>query len=134
VREFYGSQAFEVVKNPDVVWATLLNDNVNGKIKERVRRVKLSPEFQKRASEILTSNKTYGWNIAKPCLPQYGARFVFQKGSATVPIDFCFDCDILIASTSPDRSVSEDFDSEEDNLIKIFQATFPKDRTIKSVQ
>jgi len=131
--ELYGNEALEIIATPDVVYAVLLRDR-DGEVSERGKRVQLDNETQRNLSGILISDGTYGWDIWKPCMPVYGVRLVFQKKEISIPLDFCFDCDILRVVRPSNYDVVEDFDSAREGFLSIFKQVFPRDRMIQRIK
>lgn len=130
VNALYGRAALETVRHPDRVEACLLRQRDDGKVFERTRRIAVSGGSRKAISTLLTDNRSYGWEMFKPCIPDYGARLIFRKGPGEVVVDFCFACDIL--SVSPGGI--EDFDAVRRSFLRFFKQSFPGDRLIQQAE
>jgi len=133
VTELYGKHLLKVVRNPDSVYAVLLDDNM-GRLRERTKRILLSPEESQAASMRLTRNTAYGWDVWKPCLPQYGSRLIFQRGVDRVTVDFCFNCIILSVTPSAREEHDVDFGPSRKTWLQLFKTEFSKDKILSKVE
>jgi hypothetical protein len=131
-----GSAAYETVASPDQIEAWLLTPNVdNGREIPKAGRtpaVKLSPSAAKNFSHILTDFDSYLWDVGKKCMPDFGVRLRFSRGSDTVEFMLCYQCDIL-QITHDGHIKSGDFDPSHGALVKAIQAVFPNDEAIKQL-
>lgn len=130
VNGLYGHAALEIVRHPDRLEACLLRQRDDGKVFERTRRIVVAGESRKAISALLIDNRSYGWEMFKPCIPDYGARLIFRKGPGEVVVDFCFACDILSVSSGG----IEDFDAVRDFFLRFFKESFPGDRLIQKAE
>jgi hypothetical protein len=133
VTQLYGNQSLQTIRNPDSISAVLLRDR-NGRVSARSRQVALSPETQRSAAQLLSANGSYGWNVWKPCAPQYGSRLILRRGTQTVTVDFCFECDILSVTPSARPENKVDFGPSHAAWLRLFRAQFPNDKTFKKLQ
>jgi hypothetical protein len=133
VTALYGAKTLEIVRHPDQIQACLLRQHDDGTIEERSKKISLPPEIQQKLSKILSDNSTYGWDMWKPCLTDYGARLVFKRGKEQAVIDLCFSCNILSISSASTHT-TEDFDDARAALLKIIKESFPKDKLIQKTE
>jgi hypothetical protein len=133
VTQLYGKQALQTVRTPDGISAVLLRDR-NGRVRERTRQITLSPETQRSAAQLLSANASYGWNVWKPCAPQYGARLILHRDSQTITVDFCFECDIVSVTPAARAENDVDFGPSRAAWLRLFRAQFPSDKAFKQLQ
>ena len=84
--------------------------------------------------KIFASPGTYGFEIAKPCIPVSGVRIRFVAADSVVDINLCFDCNILEVRRDGKGVGGEDFDSAEKELIALTQQLFPDDPEIQALK
>ncbi len=137
-----GEEAYETVANPDKVEAWLLNayedQHDNGLPVERVGPKKLVTgifwtEVDKTFSSILLDFDSYAWGEMKMCIPDFGLRLRFVRGSDVVEIRLCYDCDILEVSHNG-HIRQENFDLAHNKLVKAVQAAFPWDEKTRKLE
>jgi len=133
VTQLYGKRALQLIRSPDRISAVLLRDR-NGRVSERSREVLLSAAAQHSAAKLLSSDASYGWNVWKPCAPQYGSRLILRRGTQSVTVDFCFDCDILSVTPAARPENRADFGPSRAAWLRLFRAQFPKDKTFQTLQ
>jgi hypothetical protein len=133
VTQLYGKQALQTVRTPDSISAVLLRDR-KGHLTERTRQVALSPETQRAATQLLAANASYGWNVWKPCAPQYGARLILHRDSQAIIVDFCFECDIVSVTPAARPENHVDFGPSRAAWLRLFRAQFPNDKAFKQLQ
>ena len=85
--------------------------------------------------DILMDDEVYLWDVKKSCgEPNYGVRFQFQKGSDSVDVLICFDCDMLGVYHNGQAVDYEDCDLVRAQLIAISKELFPDDPVIQSLK
>ena len=52
-------------------------------------------EIAGKLAVALSNPRSYGWNLAKLCIPTYGVRLTFEADGGAVDILLCFECNIL---------------------------------------
>jgi hypothetical protein len=90
-------------------------------------------EFASNISAALVDPDSYGWNYAKPCIPQYGVRLVFDRGGDRVDVLLCFECDILAVAYNGTFTGGEDFDPVRPVFVRAVKAVFTNDRVIQGL-
>jgi hypothetical protein len=134
-----GKDAYETVVNPDKVEAWLLNSSYGGdEIVAKTNRtsaVRLKPAAAKQFSDILLNFDSYAWGMYKMCIPDYGVRLRFTRGSDTIEFLLCYECNILEASHNGQVQTQEmSFDSVHGKLVRAIQSVFPIDEAIKNLK
>lgn len=105
VRDLYGSQNLDILKNPDRVEVALLGSQAFSERKERTPRITVTPDVQETLSKILASGKTYlySWEDRLPGETTPAARAVFHRGKEKVTLKFSSSFSTL-AFSSPFQS------------------------------
>jgi hypothetical protein len=95
--------------------------------------VGVEAQLAKELSRILTDEKSYVWDKAKKCDPEYGValRFVGEKSSLDVLL--CFQCDQLAVRSGGKGLGHKDFDPARPALVKLVKQIFPKDIEIQQL-
>mgnify|MGYP006969408098 CR=1 FL=1 len=96
--------------------------------------VAVSAATAEKLRAALLDPKTYGWDFAKGCEPDFGVRIRFTKGKETVDVFFCFGCDILAVYFNGKRTGDEDFDDARPAFVAAAKALFPKDEAIQGLE
>ena len=84
---------------------------------------------------VLSSHQPYGWDYAKGCVPEWGARLSFYRGTDRVDILLCFQCDLLMVSLNGTQTTGdvEDFDPIRPQLVRAVKAIFPNDPELQAL-
>jgi hypothetical protein len=133
-----GKNAYETVAAPDHVEAWLLttygSDPGFQEKNDRSGPIKLSSELVKTFSETVLNFNSYFHldGPGKACVPDFGVRLQFTRGTNIVEIRLCFECDILEV-TSNSQSPA-DFDPSHNVLVKAVQTIFPDDKIVKALE
>lgn len=81
---------------------------------------------------LLTTGSSYGWNLAKGCIPNYGMKFEFQRDDRVVTALICLQCSMLEFQVDGRPGRIEDFDNICDELLRISREAFPDDEALKN--
>lgn len=84
-------------------------------------------------ADVLTSDDTYLWDIAKACEFLPGVAFRYSGGDRTVEVLVCFSCDELEVWCDGKKTGHEDFDPRRGDLVRIAQRLFPDDEKIRAL-
>jgi len=84
-------------------------------------------------SRILRRPSSYG-SLLKSCLPQPGVGVRFVRGSETVDVLFCFECNILLVYHDGTFVSAHDFDVVAGQLARIVKQVFPNDAKIAALE
>ena len=90
-------------------------------------------ERAKKLAQALLSPQTYEWEAAKACVPIYGVKISFFKGSERVDVFFCFACDVLAVASGDSVFGAEDFDHSRLLFVQIVKELFPDDPVIQGI-
>ncbi len=96
--------------------------------------IDLSTEQTFRLRQVLLDPSSYGWNMAKSCIPNYGVRVRFQHGVDEVDVLLCFECDILTVYHNGTGTGGEDFDDARSEILTVVKELFPDDPDIQSLK
>jgi len=137
---FQTTDNLAIVSSPDRVEVCILylkepwfSKNLNKRKWKEGKPLPVSPETAQLLSTKLTDPKTYRWDIAKACWPNWNARISFFKSGHSVSADLCFSCKILLLSRDGQPFSGEDFDGANETIFEIVRSMFPDDRVIRDV-
>jgi hypothetical protein len=133
-----GPAVYRAIETPDKVEAWLLNQHNNHmENADRAGPVQLKPAVARQFSETLLKFDSYFWSaaegVSKGCIPDYGARLRFTRGSDIVDVHLCYECNILQITHAGGQNHA-DFDPAHAALVKALQAVFPTDPVVKSLK
>ena len=83
---------------------------------------------------VLLDEQSYELLSGKECEPIFGVGVTFAKGSDTVDVLFCFQCDILVVYHHDKDVGDEDFDPVRPTLVDVMKQTFVDDDVIQGLQ
>jgi hypothetical protein len=131
-----GRNGFAVIQKPDRIEAFRVSDpkRSNEPIVTE-GPVAVTATVAQELVSVLSSHQAYGWDYAKGCVPEWGVRLAFYRGTDRVDILLCFQCDLLMVSlngTETTRDV-EDFDPIRPNLVRAIKQIFPNDPALQSL-
>lgn len=134
---FGGAAGFETIAKPERVEAYRIRPPPSERDIKAITDysiiagpVRLTPQTASELSEALTSPKSYVWESAKACMPEYGVCFTFLRGGNRVDVLVCFECDILLVALNGSTAGGEDFDPVRAVLVRAAKASFPVDDVI----
>ncbi len=136
-----GAQVVETIREPDRVEAYRLKPDTAywGLAKITISDfvatagpIDVAPQIQARLSNALLSPDSY-WDGFKPCVPEYGVRLAFFRGTERVDVLFCFECDMLLVFHNDRVSGGEDFDQARPVFVKAVKEVFPQDKAIQKL-
>src|SRR4051812_13438808 len=127
-------EAYKIIEQPDMIEAWLLTSDKNGRTKkDRVGPVKIPPPLAAKFSSSLLDFDSYnGWDIAKGCVTDDGARLRLKRGDDEAHVSFCFECDILTISHGAFQGAIN-FDQGHDHFADLLLQVFPRDSTIRGI-
>jgi len=138
-----GAQVVETIRGPDRVEAHRLKpydfiaserESTLADFPVESGPVDVSREVHSKVSAALLTHGSYGWEYAKSCIPRYGVRLTFIRGTNRVDILFCFECDILLVFNNDRVSGGEDFDPARPVFVKAIKQIFPQDKVIQKLK
>jgi hypothetical protein len=138
-----GIQVVETLREPDRVEAYRLKPvDFYGELQQSTVAdfsiesgpIDVPREIRTRVSTALLADDSYGWDYAKPCVPRYGVRLTFIRGTERVDILFCFECDTLAVFHNDSVSGGEDFDPARPIFVKAVKVLFPQDKVIQKLK
>lgn len=138
VIKLFGKGAVEVLAKPDKVNAYRLPKKsyqvkTVKEFKMTTGPVALEKSLFSETSRVLLDSKSYQWDVAKGCLPDYGVRMEFIQGDKTADVFFCFGCDILTLYYQGKPIGGEDFDIVRPKLVSIVKKIFKDDKLIQEL-
>lgn len=83
---------------------------------------------------VLLSDTTYMWDVAKACEFMPGVGFRFHKSGAPLEVALCFSCDELAIWRAGKKLGSEDFDSARPHLVALVKRLFPDDPKLQALR
>ena len=95
---------------------------------------RIATENANELSAALTSPKSYVWETAKGCEPEYGVCLSFFRGDNRVDVLLCFECNILLVAWNGSVTGGEDFDPVRPVLVRAVKAGFPADDVIQTLE
>ncbi len=85
-------------------------------------------------SAVLVSPRSYDWEGAKGCMPEYGVRLSFLRESDQVDVYLCFECQILSVSRNGPVTGGGNFDPMNAVLVRAAKTMFPNDSEIQKLK
>lgn len=82
---------------------------------------------------VLGDPKTYRFDSAKGCIPNYGVRVRFES-VGTIEVNLCFECDVLAVTRDGKVVGGEDFDGGSNELRALVKELFPDDPAIQRLK
>lgn len=128
-----GKDAYETISKPDKAEAWLLTSGSDRPKVDRAGPIKLTTGTAKAFSDALLNFDSYLWRDGKACVMDEGARLRFTRGTDTVDIRLCYECDMLSIRHSGSTHIP-DFDPAHNALVRALQAAFPNDKIVKGLQ
>ncbi|MEE8104621.1 MAG: hypothetical protein V3T86_03705 [Planctomycetota bacterium] len=89
---------------------------------------------QRELADVLTSDGTYLWDIAKACEFSPGVAIRYEDGGESVDVLLCFSCDELEVYAGAEKVGHEDFDPRRADLVKVAKRLFPNDKQIQGLK
>ena len=83
--------------------------------------------------DALAREEAYLWNVAKACLPTWGALLEFGGEAPALQVLLCLECDMLNVHLDGARVGGEDFDPVRSDLVRALQSAFPADPVIRDL-
>jgi hypothetical protein len=129
-----GKAAYDTVAHPDQVLAWLLTSQADGSQTKTNRTPLMAVDglTGQSVSRALTNFDSYNWLNEKGGVPDYGVGLRFIKGTQTVDILWCAECDHLQV-TYNGQSAEKDCDAARPALVRAVQTIFPNDSIIRSL-
>jgi hypothetical protein len=85
------------------------------------------------AADALLSPRTYMLDATKSCVPHYGVKLSFIRGSGRVDVLVCYECLILWVGRDGQAVGGGNFDYGEAELVEAAKAAFPGDAEIQGL-
>lgn len=85
-------------------------------------------------AEIVTSPRTYEFEVAPACEPIFGVRTTFVDGDTTVDIVYCFDCNLLTVYRNGKQVGDAYFAPGRKQLVAMMKELLPKDKAIQTLE
>lgn len=85
-------------------------------------------------AEIVTSPRTYEFDVAPACEPIFGVRTTFVDGDTTVDIVYCFDCNLLTVYRNGKQVGDAFFAPGRKQLVAVMKELLPKDMAIQRLE
>lgn len=82
-------------------------------------------------SDLLTSDSTYLWDVAKACEFLPGVAIRYQRPPLGVDVLICYSCDELEVYVDGKKTGHEDFDPRRADLVAVAKRLFPDDDKIQ---
>ncbi|MDB6026979.1 MAG: hypothetical protein JWM68_3202 [Verrucomicrobiales bacterium] len=144
-----GKEVYAILENPEEVEIALLSklemdtnrlSTLCGSLfkpkVDRVGPIKLKPEAVKAFTDSLLSFDSYLWGISNDCMSDFGARLKFKRGTNTVEVLLCYECDMVEIKHGFDIPGPQPghFDNAHGKLVKAIQDVFPQDQIIRDLK
>lgn len=84
-------------------------------------------------ADVLTSDATYLWDVAKACAFMPGV-LVRYEGTERIDVLLCFSCDELAIYRNGKLLNREDFDPRRKDLVRVVQRLFPADPALAKLK
>jgi hypothetical protein len=85
-------------------------------------------------ADVLTSDATYLWEVAKACEFLPGVVVRWREGATTLDVLVCFSCDELEVVRDGARVGREDFDPRRADLVRVAKRLFPADAQLQALR
>ena len=147
---FGGKDGLMTVAHPTKVEAFRLKENIkrdgteftdlNNNYEVTAGPVSVPETLATELSAVLILPQAYEREFHKACMPRYGVRLSFQRGSDHVDVYLCFECDMLLVTrnglVTADRSSpgGENFDPMTAILARAVKTLFPDDSEIQELK
>jgi hypothetical protein len=132
-----GTESFQIIERAEAVEVWLLTSDAEDRRpkRERAGPVRLKGEQAKAFSEVLLDFDSYMWDCKKMCIPDYGARLRFHKGSEYVDCAICYECDMVEIAYGEHSKVHDLTGGRIHNsLVRAIQRVFPDDRVVRDLK
>jgi len=130
-----GKAAYDTVARPEHVFAWLLSTQTDDGSQAKTNRTPLMTVdglAGQAVSRALTNFDSYAWLTEKACTPDYGVGLRFTKGTQTVDVLWCAECDHLQV-TYNGQSAEKDCETARPALVRALQTIFPQDGIIRNL-
>ena len=84
--------------------------------------------------DALAREEAYLWDVAKGCLPTWGALLEFGGEAPRLQVLLCLECDILNVHLDGVLVGGEDFDPVRSDLVGALQSAFPADPVVRDLR
>ncbi len=84
-------------------------------------------------SDVVSTDGTYLWNIAKACEFLPGVAVRWTAGEKEVDLLICFSCDEVEFFHDGAKAGHEDIDPRRADLVRVAKSLFPDDKAIQSL-
>lgn len=128
-----GPKGFAVLKNPERIEAFRLSHVAGEEPVVTAGPIKVEQPTSQQIVSLLSADKSFDWNLGKGCIPIWGVRLSFYRGTDRLDVLLCFQCDILGVSLNGKELKFEDFDPVHAQLVKIVKVIFPDDPEIQKL-
>ncbi len=136
VAQLFGGEAgLAVVAHPDSIQAFRLDTTDDSRIDFPVADgpITVPNGIAKSLASALAADGSYDWGVAHGCMPRYGVRLSFNRGSDRVDVLFCMNCRVLSALRGGDETGSVEFGPIRPAMVDAFKSLFPRDPAIQSL-
>lgn len=96
--------------------------------------VDVPPAAFARVADVLQSDGTYLWDVAKACEFVPGVALRYRRGETTGDVLICFSCDEIEIRDGAGHRGHEDVDPRRADLVAVAKALFPDDPKIQALE
>lgn len=133
-----GIEVVSVIQNSDSVSAFLLpqksfHQKTLDSYTMRLGPVKLNDSQRTQFVDLLLSKRSYLFDVAKGCEPDYGVRIEFLSGEDRVDVLLCFGCSQLQIYRNGQSLAGGPFDPAAKDLTEFVKEIFPDDELIQTL-
>lgn len=133
-----GDDVIAVIQKSDSVSAYLLPQSSYFEQTVDAYTTRLGPQNLSQLQEtilldILLSEESYLFDVAKGCEPDYGVRFEFRSGESRIDVLICFGCSQLQIYRNGKSLSGALFDPAAEDLAEAVKEIFPNDELMQSL-
>jgi hypothetical protein len=142
-RLFGGQAALDILRNPDSVHACLLeipnqvisSTEAIGDYRTKGDEIDVPSATAAALGNMLLEAESYKWDMKVACMPDFGVRMTWRRGSERIDLLVCFKCgQMLIYRNSRLIGDTDLRDPLRDHLLSAAKSLFPDDATIQTLK
>ena len=139
VKKFHGDERLAILKQADRIEAFRVDgmvqpkQNTAGGYKILSKGKSLSKQQTQVFQQLLFSEKSYAFEVAKGCEPIPGIVLRVYSKKEFVDVIFCFQCDMW-GFQHKGKSKWEDFDPARPKLVNLMKQLFPNDDVVQGLK
>lgn len=136
-----GPKALEAIRRPEIVEACRLATAAPSQLETRKLSdfptqgnvVSVPPGIASAIGECLVNPDLYRWHMLVTCIPDYGVRVTFFRGTDRVDVLFCFECNLVLTFWNERQVQGAYFPGARSSVLAKIKELFPDDQAIQTL-